>query len=67
MLANQVATYDTVRQKFGGGSALLNLHDRMADTLLVATALSAEGPGESPVPTCSQSMHHDIYGFASSS
>ena len=34
-----------VREKFGGGAALLGLHDRIADVLLTATALSAESPG----------------------
>ena len=34
-----------VKEKFGGSAALLGLHDRIADVLLTATALSAESPG----------------------
>ena len=41
----QVANFDVVREKFGGSAALLGLHDRIADVLLTATALSAESPG----------------------
>lgn len=40
----QAANFDTVLQKFGGGSALMSLPDRMADVLLVATALAGESP-----------------------
>ena len=45
-VACQVATFETVRQKFGPTAAHTNLHDRLADVLLVATALSGESPGE---------------------
>ena len=40
----QVANFDVVKEKFGGSAALLGLHDRIADVLLTATALSAEEP-----------------------
>lgn len=45
-VACQVATFETVRQKFGPAAVHTNLHDRLADVLLVATALSGESPGE---------------------
>ena len=41
----QVANFDVVREKFGGSAAMMTLHDKMADVLLTATALSAESPG----------------------
>ena len=41
----QVANFDAVREKFGGSAAMLTLHDKIADVLLTATALSAESPG----------------------
>ncbi len=41
----QVANFDVVREKFGGSAAMLALHDKIADVLLTATALSAESPG----------------------
>ncbi|BDA48870.1 hypothetical protein COCOBI_12-5530 [Coccomyxa sp. Obi] len=41
---DKVATFETVRQKFGPAAAHTNLHDRLADVLLVATALSGESP-----------------------
>ena len=41
----QVANFDVVREKFGGSAAMLTLHDKIADVLLTATALSAESPG----------------------
>ena len=59
----QVAIFDTVMQNFGGGAALLNLHDRMADTLLAAAALSAEGPGGPCLP---RALAHRLFaGFSS--
>lgn len=51
----QVANFDTVREKFGGSAAAMVLHDRIADVLLTATALSAESPGvasDGPVVSC---------------
>ena len=39
-----------VREKFGGGAAQLGLHDKIADILLTATALSAESPGADLFP-----------------
>ncbi len=41
----QVANFDAVREKFGGSAAMMTLHDKIADVLLTATALSAESPG----------------------
>lgn len=46
----QVANFDVVKEKFGGSAALLGLHDRIADVLLTATALSAESPGVLTAP-----------------
>lgn len=36
---------------FGGGSELLNMHERLADLLLIALSVSFEDAGDSPQTT----------------
>ena len=47
----QVTMRDPVHHYFGGGAAALNMHERMADMLLMVLSLSMESPGAAtPVP-----------------
>lgn len=43
--AIQVTMRDPVHHYFGGGAAALNMHERMADLLLMVLSLSMESPG----------------------
>ena len=50
---------DGVKHYFGGGAAAMNLHERLADLLLMELSFSMEDPGISlshPKPTIEQSL-----------
>ena len=59
----QVANFDVVREKFGGSAAMMALHDKMADVLLTATALSAESPGTRS-PSINKLYHEDHFAHS---
>ena len=40
---------DPVHHYFGGGAAALNMHERVADLLLMVLSLSMESPGGCPL------------------
>ena len=41
---------ESVHHYFGGGAAALNMHERMADVLLMVLSLSMESPGRIHAP-----------------